>query len=166
MSLRRYILNFAALITAVLLLVSFSGMRLYVHTCLGCDIKEVMLFGNNHDCCQPASSDMNAPAQNAGVACCAVITTPCQDTLGNHFAEDACCDTQYHYFLAEYETTPAKERSLQTEQDILILPMGCTDFANSRINEGIGLIISYRDPPPALTGKSFVIFAHCLKLIA
>ncbi len=163
---------------ASMFLVSFTGMRLLIHHCMACDTKDVALLGlhaENPDAMHRDHADGGTcaiPMDDAEAASCQIPLDDSKDasccdshgTTGSHGCGD-CCRSEVRYLRAEFEVTPDKHAPRLAPVLITLLP---TLMQAERVvpEESLTLPMPVVDerPPPRLTGRDFVIYAHHLKV--
>lgn len=146
-----------ALILASFFLVSFTGFRVLVHHCFGCDTSEIVITGVDHDCCQTKYADDDS--------CCT------ENALlpGNHKACDiehgeGCCDSKPIYLKGDFELI-SERTTIKIESPVLAaLVVGVETIANHKPGAFSPRTTTFEEPPPRLTGRDFVLYSHQLKI--
>jgi hypothetical protein len=162
---RKSIKIITSLLLAGVFLLSFTGLRLLLHHCMGCDTYEMHLFSKVDPCC--ATSDQTASTANyscsaeaTAASCC---NLPAESSKG--VSCENCCDDQVVYIKNKYEFVSGKTQ-LRVELPVL----AHFGFFNHPIGSAPVQIISFSSsnhnepPPPKLAGKSFVLFSHQIKI--
>ncbi len=151
---------------ASMFLVSFTGIRLLIHYCMACETTDVAFLGlneENADAMHRSHAEegtCHIPLDDEdGATCCGT-----HDTHSDHGCGD-CCQSEVHYLRAEFEITPEKHEPRIEPVLITLLPRFMD--TESIVPETTGKIpprpVDER-PPPRLTGRDFIIYAHHLKI--
>jgi len=151
---------------ASMFLVSFTGMRLLIHHCMACDTKDLALLGwhledpeaMHRDHAEGGTCQIPHDATE-GVTCCDT-----HDNHGDHGCGD-CCQSEVHYLRAEFKVTPDKHEPPIEPVQLTLHPriMEAAWFVPEKPASLIMPVFNER-PPPRLTGRDFVIYAHHLKI--
>lgn len=150
------------MLLAGLFLVSFTGVRLLVHHCMGCETSAMYVFADAGSCCDfPATSNAEhaACAVNAGDqgSCCSAENT--ENSCEN------CCDNEVVYVKNEYKVS--HERQVLRVEPVLVDAEVFTHALFSLQFDVRGeknLFPSTVDPPPRKVAREFILFAHQLKI--
>lgn len=157
---KQYLRHFLAFLLAAFFLVSFTGFRLLVHHCLGCDTTEIMFAQESVSCCA-TSHTLNAHKEVDAAASCCHSSEQSQCGLP---IESECCDLEVIYLKAELEGTPNKlvQKIEPPVFDVIAEMLGCHD--NLLPTQLSSATVPTVDPPPRRVGKDFVLFAHHIKI--
>ncbi len=163
---------------ASMFLVSFTGMRLLIHHCMACDTTDVALLGLHPEDIDAMHRDHAGkgtcaiPVNDAAAASCGILpddaegATCCDnhDVPGDQGCGD-CCQSEVHYLRAEFEVTPDKQEP-RLEPVLLTLLPRLLNHERFVADEAQTMTLPVVDerPPPRLTGRDFVIYAHHLKI--
>jgi hypothetical protein len=154
-----------ALLLASFFLISFTGVRLLVHHCMGCEMTEVAFAGSPGDCChmeQEAETDSccteNPSPAGISDACSMDPGSECCDILGS-----GCCDTETIYLKGDFELI--SERTLiKIETPVAAaLVIAVETLADPASDAFAHRTTTFEDPPPRRVGRDFVLYSHQLK---
>ncbi len=153
-----------ALLLAAFFLVSFTGMRLLVHHCMGCDTTGIVFAAAQPDCCGHAGKA--DPMDGAGeTACCALPGPAAEPPACGLNGPDGCCRIEVVYLKNDAEL--ASERPVvRVEAPALVVLHALASgegLLTDREPESLSGT-SKTDPPPRLTGREFILFSHHLKI--
>ncbi len=147
-----------ALVLASFFLVSFTGFRLLVHHCMGCEMTEVVFAGSPADCCH---KEQDAETNS----CC----TEYGDPAGSNAAcsldlNSECCDIQTIYLKGDFELV-SERSTVKIEVPVLA---AFVFIAETAWDQEPKILFhgttTFEDPPPRLTGRDFVLYSHQLKI--
>ncbi len=159
-------------------LVSFTGMRLLIHHCMACDATDVALLGLQAEDPEAMHRDhakdgtCAIPIDDAEAATCHIPLddtegVSCCYTHGDHSDNGCgdCCQSEVHYLRAEFEVTPDKHEP-RIEPVMITLHPGLTQAAwfVPEMSANLIMPVVNERPPPRMTGRDFVIYAHHLKI--
>lgn len=145
-------------ILAFVFLVSFTGLPMLMHHCFSCESTSIHLFSQIQDCCEAHREHHHhscADQENPETDCCSQHTDE---------ACENCCKDSLIYLQNDY--------TFSLDRQILkILPwefavLGLITFEaepNLTLSGAFGLDDACHDPPPRITGKTFLIYTHQLK---
>lgn len=160
-----------ALILASFFLVSFTGFRLLVHHCLGCDAVEVVLAADSSHCCQSHHDSQSCCSAGAhdggrdsgdlarGESCDLMHGEGCDHTHG-----DGCCKMETLYLKGDFEGTTERTSVKIEAPEIAALDMLVNPADDDRPETRIPGASVTEDPPPRLTGRDFILYSHQLKI--
>ncbi len=163
---------------ASMFLLSFTGMRLLIHHCLACDTTDVALLGLHAEDAEAMHRDhaeggtCAIPIDDAEAGTCHIPFDDaeglsCCDTHDRHSDRGCgdCCQSEIHYLRAEFEVTTDKQEPRLEPVLITLLPslINTTRFEPEESAKLTKPVTDER-PPPRLTGRDFVIYAHHLKI--
>lgn len=158
------LLQISSLVLVSVFLVSFTGMRIFVHECATCNSSEISMFQNEAGCCSTASTHENAgtcdlPSNDNSAGCC---STP---TSNSGCKTDHCCTDQVIYLVNEYDFSKdrSKERVEPHVLKFLQVALALAKVVPSDETTTLGYL-PFGEPPPKLSGKEFIIFSHQLKI--
>lgn len=157
----RILRSILSLLLAATFLVSFTGVRLLVHQCMGCETSEIVFAGEAVSCCASSQADLHLLQQAEGnSSCCAIPGSKSCSIPG----ESACCDIEVVYLKGDFQIA---KRMITDHTEFLSLD-DLTSPSTNVFDMGIvktSLVgFSYIDPPPRMVGKAFVFFAHHIKI--
>lgn len=148
---------------AAIFLMSFTGVRLLIHHCLGCDTTDIALFSLatddlHHRHAEAASCHIDF-GDESNSSCCPV------DHSNDHEQScENCCKTEVHYLKNDYEMQ-AERSEKRIEAPVLavlfhFVAPSVTNELPSKLSEQY-----FTDSgPPTPVGRDFVIYAQHLKI--
>ncbi len=150
-----------SLLLTVLFLVSFTGVRLLVHHCAGCDTSAILFASEPVSCCTggTAYTDHSENAEEALFCCALSEANQCGIT-----GDPGCCDIEVVYLKEDFQLSQHKATEKVTIPVFDIFTVFSTPIPgldNAHISAAEAPFI---DPPPRLTGKAFVLYAHQIKI--
>lgn len=137
-------------------LVSFTGFRLIVHHCMGCEINEVVFSAELTDCCRtvqetPSCCQEHATAEGETPACDLQLT-------------EECCNIQAVYLMGDFELI-SERTTVKIDIPVVVAWQATSDIISGPTPETrVYTAGASEDPPPRLTGRDFVLYAHQLKI--
>jgi hypothetical protein len=139
-------------------LVSFTGFRLLVHHCMGCEMTEIVFAGSPADCCH---TEQGAETNS----CCTENTDPAgSNAVCGLDLDSECCDLQTIYLKGDFDLV-SERSTVKIEVPVLAAFVFVAETAWDQ--ETISLVhgpTTFEDPPPRLTGRDFVLYSHQLKI--
>jgi hypothetical protein len=147
-----------AILLAGFFLVSFTGVRLLVHHCLGCNLTEVAIAGIQHDCCQTnQDGDEHTCCTKNGHQ--SGSNNACNIEYG-----EGCCDLETIYLKGDFELI-SERTTIKIETPVVAaLDVAVETIADSGFNVFNQGAATFEEPPPRLTGRDFVLYSHQLKI--
>ncbi len=157
----RFIRTITTLLLAAMFLVSFTGVRLLVHHCAGCDTSEIIFASEPVSCCSGsiAHTDHSDNAEETPFCCSAPETAHC-----GIFGDSGCCDFEVIYLKGEFQITQHKAAEKVTVPVFDMLAVFSTTMPGPGIAPSFAAEGPFIDPPPRLAGKAFVLYAHQIKI--
>jgi hypothetical protein len=148
--------NTITLMLAVIFLVSFTGLRLLLHHCMGCNISDYSLLTSVESCCS-ATPEHQACTATLAISCCS-------STSGENNTCDDCCQDEVIYLKNDYQLVNAQQENriepVELSVPAAIFLMAEMELPETKFTSGNHA----HDPPPMLTGRDFIIFSHQLKV--
>ncbi|OQX80145.1 MAG: hypothetical protein B6D64_03650 [Bacteroidetes bacterium 4484_276] len=160
---KKYLIKIFSITLALWMVVITGGLHFYVHYCGCCDVQEISL--NDFDeCC--TGNDHQHTCVEAEAGC----TDSCsgQQTLidlveGEGCPANNCCDVTHSYLKID----DSFDRAANLILKLFPVSANLTREINLEIaaEQYFQKLSTVNDsPPPGFTGKSFLIFAHRLKI--
>ena len=155
--------NTLAFTLAAIFLMSFTGVRLLIHHCLGCDTTDIALFSlvtedlhHRHAEATTCHIDLH-DAGHSG--CC-----PIDHSYDHEHSCENCCKTEVHYLKNDYEMqTERNEKRIEAPVLTVLfhfMAPNILEILPSKLSEQY-----FTDSgPPKLVGRDFVIYAQHLKI--
>jgi hypothetical protein len=148
--------NTITLMLAIIFLVSFTGLRLLLHQCMGCEISDYSLTVTENSCC--------ASAQHHDDVCAVVETTSCCGSSAEKADCEDCCSDEVVYLKNDYQLVNEQQVNRIEPVEISVSAILNLLALTFPAEKETSLIYNYNDSPPLLTGRDFVIYAHQLKI--
>ncbi len=164
---RRFLKHIMAIGLAFMFLVSFTGVRLFMHHCLSCETTEVSVLGislrdaskMHREHAESCHLPMAGTESDKGGNCCDAADNEEAPVCGD------CCESEFQYL--KNDTRVPHERA-----EIRVVPvefeLAFASFLFVITGDNIpGVDNSYQVPdraPPKLTGRDFVIYSNQLKV--
>ncbi len=158
----RILQHIMALLLASFFLVSFTGVRLLVHHCMGCGTSELVIAAEPVSCCASGNHDEQDTAGQTGelASCCAL---PGSGQCGLDAGHE-CCEFEVLYLKGDFQLTSHKSVAKIEAPVLDMLPVIAAERPESVLLHRIIFQEPSTDPPPRLTGRSFVIYSHQIKI--
>ncbi len=152
--------NVLLIILGAIFLLSFTGLRLLLHSCMGCSISEMHLFTLDENCCigseQTLAADYSCCAAAEAISCCS-------DALPDPDCSN-CCEDELVYLINDYELLNSKSE-IHIRTQLLAHLVGLSELMNYAPSQSSALLsANYYPPPPAYVGRAFVLFSHQIKI--
>jgi hypothetical protein len=157
----RFVRTIFSLLLTVMFLVSFTGLRLLIHHCSGCDTSNILFASESVSCCSVESPSKD-PNSNSieGLSCC---TESVSTTCGIR-SERGCCDVEMIYLVEGYQGLlhkPTEKPEISIHYNLSDIP---TDIFDQCISSHSYCETPLIDPPPRLVGKAFILYTHHIKI--
>lgn len=158
-----------ALLLAGLFLLSFTGIRLMAHHCLGCETTGIVFASSPNACCGTVHQHENDKPESS--SCCHSGGETSKDGLpssGNSpsscDAEQGCCDFEVIYLKNDFEVTQDRVVVRIASPITAALFMFSDDVAGPALDRLFESYPSFEHPPPRLSGRDFLLSTHQLKV--
>ncbi len=158
--------NTLALTLATIFLMSFTGVRLLIHHCLGCDTTDIALFSLVTDDCNSLHHKHTEAAtchisfdDDGHTGCC-----PGYDADNPAHSCENCCKTETHYLKNDYEMQSERNEKRIEAPVLAVLLHFVTPYILEEIPSKTSLQHYPETEPPTPVGRDFVIFAQRLKI--
>ena len=148
---------------AAIFLMSFTGVRLLIHHCLGCDTTDIALFSL-------ATDDLHQKHAEAATChidfgdeghsgCCPV------DHSDDHEQScKNCCKTEIHYLKNDYEMQAERNEKRIEAPVLAVLFHFVSPIITNELSSKLSEQYFTDSGPPKLVGRDFVIYAQHLKI--
>lgn len=158
----RVLQHIMALLLASFFLVSFTGVRLFVHHCMGCGTSELVFAAEPMTCCATVShDDHDAAAQTGeGATCCAL---PGSGQCGLDAGHE-CCEFEVVYLKGDFQLASHKVVARIEAPVFDTLPVLAAEIHVAVVTHQTIPNDPSTGPPPRFTGRSFVIYSHQIKI--
>ncbi len=150
---------------ASLFLLSFTGIRMLIHHCLGCETTDIALFAFAYDDCDAThhthagSATCHFPASDDHRhGCCEAHDEAHEDACGN------CCETEVRYLKNDYQVPQEKSEPRLTPVMVAVLTPFLIPSEEDQALPGMLDGHSSNSGPPRPVGREFVIYTHRLKI--
>ncbi len=156
--------NTLALTLATIFLMSFTGVRLLIHHCLGCDTTDIALFSLASD---DSMHHKHAEATTCHVAfdddghsgCC-----PADHGDDHEHGCENCCKTEVHYLKNAYEMQTERNEKRIEAPVLAVLFHFVAPYTPEELPSNLSQQHHTDSGPPTPVGRDFVIYAQHLKI--
>lgn len=158
------LLQILSIVILSVFLVSFTGVRLFMHECATCNSTEISIIQTEASCCSAVSETDNAgiceiPYDDNSADCC---STPASNS---GCKTDDCCTDQVIYLVNDYDFSKERSQERVEPQVLKFLQIAFAIVNVIPADETISFgYFPFSEPPPKLSGKEFIIFSHQLKI--
>lgn len=142
-------------------LLSFTGLRLLLHSCMGCSTSEMHMFAVDDNCCNTREQNLAAD-----YSCCLAIAETiscCSDPLTEADSSN-CCEDKVVYLINDYELLN-KKSEIHIGPQVAAHHVWHTELMNCASAQAqASLPVNYYLPPPTYVGREFILYSHQIKI--
>ncbi len=152
--------NVLLIFLGAVFLLSFTGLRLLLHSCMGCSTSEMHLFAVDEGCCaafeQDLAVDFLCSVDTKTISCCSDVM-PEADCSN-------CCEDKVVYLINDYELLN-KKSEVHIGSQLLVRIIANAELMNFDPRQiHASFPVNYYPPPPAYVGRDFILFSHQIKI--
>ncbi len=158
--------NILAFTLATIFLMSFTGVRLLIHHCLGCDTTDITLFSLAAEDCN-SMHHKHTEATTCHISfdgdghtgCC-----PGDDNDDPANSCQNCCKTEVHYLKKDYDMQPERNEKRIEAPVLAVLFHFVAPYIPEELPSNLSQQNHTDTEPPTPVGRDFVIYAQHLKI--
>jgi hypothetical protein len=152
-----------AILFALVVLVTTSGLNIYTHYCSCSQLFEVSVTAFGDDCCEEKNHQICHLDATEGSSCCASHSYETENSA-HACAIDGCCTYTHEYLKISENFDRPGTIMLQVFQTEAPADLFTQTYYDDIDKFAITQIVNNTSPPPLLVGKTFVVFTRSFKI--
>lgn len=152
-----------ALFLAAWMVISTGGYSIYAHNCDCCGIEEISVLDFNDCCSHENTSQVCDIDSRMAKSCCADVDTPKKETHEHQCQSNGCCNISQNFFKLESSFDTARPYIVKSFVKLAGI-IQVIDTEDTVINSYSEITDTADQGLKYLTGRTFVLFSHQLKI--